>query len=76
MERLLGLLGEVDAPNVGMDTVNEEQSGYGERASLSAGDDTKANTRDVAAHPSPPRLEIIVSSRRMAATMEAPSSPI
>ena len=40
MERLLGLVCEV----VVLDTVNEEQSGYGERASLSAGADTKANT--------------------------------
>ena len=40
MERLLGLVCEA----VFLDTVNEEQSGYGERASLSAGADTKANT--------------------------------
>ena len=38
-ERLLGLVGEVVAPK----TVNEEQIGYGERASMSAGADTKAN---------------------------------
>ena len=40
-ERLLGLVGEVVGPN----TVNEEHSGYSEKASLSAGADTKANTR-------------------------------
>jgi len=39
LDRLLGL---VDAVLV-LETVNEEQSGYGERASLSAGADTKAN---------------------------------
>ena len=41
LDRLLGL---VDAVVV-LETVNEEQSGYGERASLSAGADTTANTR-------------------------------
>ena len=39
LERLLGL---VDA--VVLETVNEEQSGYGERASLSAGADRKASS--------------------------------
>ena len=38
--RLFGLVMEA----VGPETVNEEQSGYGERASLSTGIDTKANT--------------------------------
>ena len=37
---LFGLVGEV----VVQETVNEEQSGYGERASLSTGADTKSNT--------------------------------
>ena len=37
---LFGLVGEVVVP----ETVNEEQSGYGERASLSTGIDTKSNT--------------------------------
>ena len=40
-ERLLGLVGEVVEPN----TVNEEQSGYGERAILSAGADKSEHTR-------------------------------
>ena len=39
-ERLPGLVGEV----VVVETVNEEQIGYGERASMSAGADMKANT--------------------------------
>ena len=47
-ERLLGLIGEVvliDVIVVPPKTVNEEQSGYSERAHLSAGADTKANAR-------------------------------
>ena len=40
-DRLFGLFGEV----VVIETVNEEQSGYGERASLSTGADTQANAR-------------------------------
>ena len=40
-ERLLGLVGEVVL--VEAKTVNEEQIGYGEKASMSAGADTKAN---------------------------------
>ena len=38
-DRLFGLVGEF----VLLETVNEEQSGYGERASLSTGIDRKAN---------------------------------
>ena len=39
-DRLFGLVGEA----VVLEAVNEEQSGYGERARLSTGADTKANT--------------------------------
>ena len=46
-DRLFGLVGEV----VDLETVNEEQSGYGERASLSTGADTKANTRELVRTP-------------------------
>ena len=68
-ERLLGLVGEVVAPK----TVNEEQIGYGERASMSAGADTKANRcSGAAAHSS---CWICVSSRT-AASAEAPSGPM
>ena len=41
-DRLFGLVGEAA---VVPETVNEEQSGYGERASLSTGADTQANAR-------------------------------
>ena len=40
-DRLFGVAGEA----VHLETVHEEQSGYGERASLSTGADKKANTR-------------------------------
>ena len=41
-DRLFGLVGDA----VVLETVNEEQSEYGERASLLTGADTKANTRE------------------------------
>ena len=40
-DRLFGVAGEA----VHLETAHEEQSGYGERASLSTGVDRKANTR-------------------------------
>ena len=61
---LFGLVGEV----VVQETVNEEQSGYGERASLSTGADTKANTLEAAAHLS----LVIFVSLRMAASAVTP----
>ena len=65
---LFGLVGEV----VAQETVNEEQSGYGERASLSTGADTQANTPGAAAHLS----LVIFISLRMATSVVAPSAPI
>ena len=70
-ERLLGLAGETVEPN----TVNEEQSGYCERASLSAYGQralTQKRTLGAGAHLS---LEILVSLRT-AASAEAPSAPM
>ena len=66
-DRLFGLVGEAA---VVPETVNEEQSGYGERASSSTGADTKVNTSGAAAHL---RLVIFVSLRTAASTV-APSA--
>ena len=66
-DRLFGLVGEAA---VVPETVNEEQSGYGERASSSTGADTKVNTSGAAAHL---RLVIFVSLRT-AASPVAPSA--
>ena len=68
-DRLFGLVGEAA---VVPETVNEEQSGYGERASSSTGADTKVNTSGAAAHL---RLVIFVSLRTAASAM-APWSPM
>ena len=65
-DRLFGLVGEA----VVVEPVNEEQSGYGERASSSTGADTKVNTSGAAAHL---RLVIFVSLRTAASTV-APSA--
>eukprot|EP00964_Phaeocystis_antarctica_P055020 scaffold32350_cov60-Phaeocystis_antarctica.AAC.5 len=67
-DRLFGLVGEA----VVVEPVNEEQSGYGERASLSTGADTKANTLEAAAH----LRWVIFVSLRTAASAEAPSTPM
>ena len=68
LDRLFGLVGEA----VVLEAVNEEQSGYGERARLSMGADTKRTLCGAGAYL---RLVIIVSLRT-AASAEAPSSPI
>ena len=55
-----------------LETVNERRDEDGERAGVSAGADTKANTLGAAAHLS---SEILVSLRT-AASLVTPSSPI
>ena len=67
-DRLFGVAGEA----VHLETVHEEQSGYGERASLSTGADKKTNALGMAAH----FRKVIFVSFRTAASAEAPSSPI
>ena len=64
--------GAFDADVVAADTAGEGRSEDGERAAVSRGADTKANTRGAAAHL---RWEIIVSLRT-AASAEAPSLPM
>ena len=68
-ERLLGLVAQAGPPQ----TVNEEQSGCSERASLSAGRLTQKRTLYRAAAY---RRVVICVSLRMAASAEAPSSLI
>jgi hypothetical protein len=63
--------GALNSDRVASETASEGWGGDGERVGVSMGIDTKANTRAAAHH----RLVICVSLR-MAASAEAPSSPI